>query len=182
MNKILRHPHAALLAFLCSANACFATTIQVQGFVCDNGEGGATAKFVHVGKTFPLSVKISNPSNLAGAVFPQGVSGLTATSLSYKITPVSPQGTVYPVLRYTYKGVPTDVSLGFTSFSQLPKQGKVLNYDMQALGVPKGSVINDLAIYISEYSGDADAYLDNFVVDGIPVTTKVLKTAACPVF
>lgn len=182
MKKTSRHPLAVLLALFCSTSASFATTVQVQGFVCDNGEGGATAKFVHVGQNFPLSVKISNPSNLAGAVFPQGVSGLPAKSLSYKITPVSPQGTVYPILRYTYNGIPTDVSLGFTSFSQLPKQGKVLIYDMQALGVPKGSVINNLAIYISEYSGDADAYLDNFVVDGTAVTNKVLKAGPCPAF
>ncbi len=158
--------------------------MQVEGFVCDvEDPGGATAMFVHEGKgIFPLVVKITNPSNQAGAIFPQGVSGKPTGSLSYYITPISASGTVYPLLKYNYNGGQSTVSLGYTSFSSLPKQGKLLSYNMKDFGVPAGSTINQLVIYVSEYSGDASAKLDNFSVNGTSITNKVLKTAACPNF
>jgi len=175
---------AVACAILWTTTASFAKTAQVQGFACDVEQpGGATAKFVQEGKgKYPLVVHITNPSCYAGAIFPQGVSGLAATSLSYFITADSASGTVYPLLKYNYNGSQQTVSLGYTSFTSLPKGGKQLNYNMQALGVPKGATINELAIYVQEYSGDAKAELDSFSVDGTAITNKVLATAACPNF
>jgi hypothetical protein len=175
---------AMVSALLWTTTASFAKNMEVQGFVCDvEPPGGATAQFVHEGKgKIPLVVTITNPSCYAGAIFPQGVVGQPATSLSYYLTPVSAAGTVYPLLKYSYKGAQETVSLGYTSFSSLPKAGKQLNYNMQALGVPKGATISDLAVYVQEYSGDAKAELDTFSVNGTAVTNKVLQTAACPNF
>lgn len=171
-------------AFAWTTSASYAATAQVQGFACDvEDPGGATAKFVQKAPNqLPLVVTITNPSCYAGAIFPQGIAGKPANKLSYHITAVTASGTVYPLLKYNYNGFLQTVSLGYTSFSSIPKGGKQMTYDMQALGVPKGATINALAIYVQEFSGNAKAELDTFSVDGTAVTNKVLKTAACPNF
>ncbi|HEY9683469.1 MAG TPA: hypothetical protein V6C89_10085 [Drouetiella sp.] len=184
MMKRLSYVGVLACAVVLTASASSANAAQVQGFACDvEDPGGATARFVQKGAgKYPLVVTITNPSCYAGAIFPQGVAGKPANSLSYYITPDTASGTFYPLLKYNYNGYQQTVSLGYSSFASLPKGGKQMTYNMQALGVPKGATINELAIYVQEYSGNAKAELDTFSVNGTAITNKVLATAPCPSF